>query len=258
MTSTEREQRLAQTFVALSNTLVDDFDVLDFLSLLAERSAELLNVTAAGVVLSDQRGSYHPTAASTEDAHLLELLSAKTQEGPCLEALRTGSPSASSDLTTATERWPTFTGAAIDAGFHAVYAVPMCLNRECIGALTLLNTSKGEIDTASTQLGQALADVATLGILQHRSARHRELVSEQLQATLHHRVVVEQAKGFLAETGNVSMRQAFELLRDYSRSNGQRLSDLARSIVDRTVAADDLLIQVTVDLDGEAAFKPRN
>lgn len=247
MTSNEREERLAQTFVELSNTLVDDFDVLDFLSLLAERSAELLDVAAAGVLLSDQRGSYHPTAASTEDARLLELLNAQTQEGPCFDAVRTNSPVTSSDLST-DDRWPRFASAAVEAGFHAAYAVPMCCNRECIGALTLLNTVKGDVDTASARLGQALADVATVGILSHHPVRHRELISEQLQATLHHRVVVEQAKGFLAETGDLTMRQSFEVLRDYSRRNGQRLSDLARSIVDRTVTPHALLVQNTADL----------
>lgn len=241
--SNEREQRLAETFVALSDTLVDDFDVLDFLYLLSERSAELLDVTAAGVILSDQRGGWHPTAASSEDARLLELFTAQTQEGPCLECTRTGAPVASSDLSSETERWPRFSERALEAGFHAAYAVPMRLRRETIGALTLLNTETVAVDEASTQLGQALADVATVGLLHQRSVHRSEILYEQLQATLHHRTVMEQAKGVLAEHGNLTIQQSFELLRGYARTNGQRLSDLARSLADRTINPADLLAQ---------------
>lgn len=115
----DREQRLAQTFVALSDTLVDDFDVLDFLTLLAERATELLDVTAAGVILSDQRGGWHPTAASSERAQLLELFTAQTHEGPCHECLHTRTPVSSADLSAEAERWPRFVEAATRSGFHA-------------------------------------------------------------------------------------------------------------------------------------------
>ncbi|MBA8827078.1 transcriptional regulator with GAF, ATPase, and Fis domain [Saccharopolyspora lacisalsi] len=239
--SNEREQRLAQTFVALSDTLVDDFDVLDFLCLLAERSAELLDVTAAGVILSDQRGGWHPTAASSEDAQLLELFTAQTREGPFLECLRSGAPVAIPDLSAESERWPHFTETALAAGFHAAYAVPMRLRRESIGALTLLNTEAVGVDETSTQLGQALADVATVGLLHQRSVQRNEVLHEQLQATLHHRTVIEQAKGVLAEHGGLTMQQAFELLRGYARTNGQHLSHIACSLADGTINPADLL-----------------
>lgn len=241
--ATQREQRLAHTFVALSDTLVDDFDVLDFLSLLAERAAELLDVTAAGVILSDQRGGWHPTAASSEDAQLLELFATQSLEGPCHECIQSGSPVASADLTTETDRWPQFSEAAVQAGFHAAYAVPMRLHHEIIGALTLLNTEPVAVDQDSTELGQALADVATVGILHHRAVHRPETLSEQLQATLHHRIVIEQAKGVLAEHGNLSMRRSFELLRNYARANGQRLTDLARGIADGSTHPGDLLAE---------------
>lgn len=241
MMSIEREQRLAQTFVALSDTLVDDFDVLDFLTLLAERAAELLDVTAAGVILSDQRGGWHPTAASSENAQLLELFAIQTHEGPCQDCIRTSAPVASSDLAAEDTRWPTFTEAAMARGFRAATAVPMRLRREVIGVLTLLNTEATAVDEASTQLGQALSDVATIGLLHQRSVHRSELLSEQLQATLHHRVVLEQSKGVLAEHGQLTMQQAFELLRGYARANGLNFSDLARSIADGTINPADLL-----------------
>ncbi len=238
--SNERELRLAQTFVTLSGTLVGEFDVLDFLSLLAERATELLDVSAAGVILSDQRGGWHPTAASDEDAELVELFSVQTREGPCMDCIRSTAPVASSDLAAETERWPNFAEAAMHAGFRSAYAVPMRLRRETVGALTLLNTEPVAVDEDTTRLGQALADVATVGLLHNRAARQEELLSEQLQATLHHRVVIEQAKGVLAEHNGLTMPQAFDLLRSYARTNGLPLSDLARSIADNTVNPGDL------------------
>ncbi len=239
--ATEREQRLAQTFVALSDTLVDDFDVMDFLSLLAERSAELLDVTAVGVILSDQRGGWRPMAATNEDARLLELFAMQTREGPCQDCIRDSAVVTSSDLASERSRWPEFAEAAVASGFRAAAAVPMRLRRETIGALTLLNREAVGVSGADAQLGQALADVATVGILHKRAALRKETVSEQLQATLHHRVVIEQAKGVLAESGDLSMQHAFELLRDYARANGQGLTDLARSVADRTIQPSNLL-----------------
>lgn len=149
----------------------------------------------------------------------------------------------SSDLAGETERWFAFTDAAMAAGFRAAAAVPMRLRREPVGVLTLLNREPIEVGPDTITLGQALADVATVGILHHRTAGRSEILTEQLQATLHHRVVVEQAKGVLAETGNLSPQTAFELLRDYARTNGQRLSDLARSLADGTIHPASLLVQ---------------
>ncbi|GAB2764235.1 GAF and ANTAR domain-containing protein [Salinifilum aidingensis] len=236
-----REQRLAQTFVALSDTLVDDFDVLDFLTLLAERAAELLDVTAAGVILSDQSGGWHPTAATSEDVRLIELLATQTREGPCQDSIQTSAPVSSSDLAAEDTRWPAFTEAAMAAGFRTAAALPMRLRREKVGALTLLNTEPVAVDEDSLQLGQALADQATVGILHHHTVHRRETLPEQLQATLHHRVVIEQAKGVLAEAGGLSPQQAFALLRDYARANNQHLTDLARSLAERTIRPTHLL-----------------
>ncbi|WP_460955191.1 GAF and ANTAR domain-containing protein [Parasphingorhabdus pacifica] len=241
MTNNAHEQRLAQTFVALSDTLVDDFDLLDFLTLLAERAAELLDVTAAGVILSDQRGGWHPTAASSEDARLLELFAIQTHEGPCQDCIRDAAPVSSSDFVGEDSRWPAFTEAAMSAGFRAAAAVPLRLRHDIVGALTLLNTEPVGVNEASLQLGQGLADVATVGLLHQRSVRRSELLSEQLQATLHHRVVIEQAKGVLAEHGQLTMQQSFELLRGYARANGLHLSELARSTVEGAVDPASLL-----------------
>jgi transcriptional regulator with GAF, ATPase, and Fis domain len=247
MMSTARDQRLASTFVALADTLVADFDVLDFLGLLAERAAELLAVDAVGVILSDQRGGLRPTAGSSEHAELIEVFAAQTDQGPCLDCVHTGVVVASSDLSADTDRWPDFAPAAVSAGFRAACAVPMRLRDDVIGALTLLGAAPVGIDEASVALGQALADIATIGILQQRSIRHDEVVAEQLQAALHHRTVVEQAKGVLAEAGGLDMHHAYLALRGYARARGQRLSDVARDVATSAVDPREL-ITVTADV----------
>jgi len=192
--STARDERLATTFVSLADTLVADFDVLDFLALLTERAVELLDVDAAAVILSDQRGGWRPTAGSSEQAELVEVFAAQTLEGPCQDCVHTGVAVASADLAAEADRWPGFVPTALNAGFRAACALPMRLREDVIGALTLLGTNTGAIDDTSVTLGQALADVATIGILQQRAIHHDEVVSEQLQAALHHRTLLKKDK----------------------------------------------------------------
>lgn len=239
--SNARDQRLANTFVTLADTLVADFDVLDFLSTLTERTVELLDVDAAGVILSDQRGGWRPAAGSSEHAELVEVFAAQTEQGPCWDCVHSGISVASVDLTADTDRWPQFAPAAVRAGFQAACAVPMRLRDEVIGALTLLNTEPVAIDGSSVALGQALADVATIGILQQRAIRHEEVVAEQLQAALHHRTVVEQAKGVLAELGGLDMHEAYLVLRDYAGAHRRRLSDVAYDVATANLDAHVLL-----------------
>ncbi|MGX7827856.1 GAF and ANTAR domain-containing protein [Actinokineospora sp. 24-640] len=239
--STGRDQRLADVFVSLADTLVADFDVLDFLGLLAERAVELLEVDAAGVILSDQRGGWWPAAGSSEHAELVEVFAIQTRQGPCLDCVRTGVVVTSADLTADKGRWPLFAPAAMSAGFHAAAAVPMRLRDEVIGALTLLHTEPVAVDGASIALGQALADIATIGILQQRAVHREEIVFEQLQAALHHRTVVEQAKGVLAEAGGLDMHQAYTRLRDHARTHHLRLSDVARDVATGALGTAEVL-----------------
>jgi GAF domain-containing protein len=228
--SNTRDQRLAATFVSLADTLVADFDVLDFLGMLTERAVELLEVDAAGVILADQRGGWRPAAGSSENSGLVEVFAAQTRQGPCLDCVRTGKLVLSMDLAADVERWPQFAPFATSAGFRAACAVPMRLRDEVIGALTLLRTAAGPVDRDSIALGQALADVATIGILQQRAVNRQEILSEQLQATLYRRTVIEQAKGVLAERGDLDMHAAYTLLRGYARGTRRRLSDVARDL----------------------------
>jgi transcriptional regulator with GAF, ATPase, and Fis domain len=227
---------LSDTFVELADTMVADFDVIDFLHLLTSRSVALLEVSAAGVMLVDPRGELRVAAASTEAAGLIELFQIQNDQGPCLECFRTGRPITVADLTGPGQRWPRFAAAATQAGFRAVEALPMRLRDQVIGALNLFGAEPGTLSPAALRIGQALADVATIGLLQERNVRRNETVAEQLQAALNSRVVIEQAKGKLAERLGLDMDRAFALLRDYARNSNQRLTDVARRFVDSASA----------------------
>ena len=227
-------QLLSETFVELTDTMVADFDVIDFLHMLTDRSAQLLEVAAVGLLLADPRGELRVIAASSEAARLLELFQLQNDQGPCLDCFRSGQPVSAADLTAEARRWPRFAPAARQAGFAAVQALPMRLREQVIGALNLFRADPGALAPAAIRVGQALADVATISLLHERGMRHSDILNEQLQTALNSRVIIEQAKGKLAERLGVDMDQAFTLLRDRARTGNRRLSDLARAFVDGT------------------------
>ena len=225
---------LMETFVELTDTMVIGFDMMDFLHVLTDRSVQLLDVAAAGLLLADPRGELRVVAASSEAARLLELFQLQNDQGPCLDCFHGGEPIAVPDLAAAVSRWPQFAAAAQQAGFASVQALPMRVRDQVIGALNLFRVSPGALDATDVRIGQALADVATISLLNERNLRHSDTLNEQLQAALNSRVVIEQAKGKLAERLGLDVSQAFSLLRNYARARNQRLSDLARAFVDGT------------------------
>jgi len=229
---TSREQLLAATFVDLADTLVADFDVIDFLHTLATRSVDLLDADAAGIMLADQHGGLHVMASSAEEARLLELYELQNNEGPCLDCFRTGRPVARGDLAAMRSSWPAFTEQLLGLGFHSAQAVPMRLRDDTIGALNLFRLEPGRLSAADLEIGQAMADVATVGLIQERAIAASELLAAQLQTALTSRVQLEQAKGVLAQRAGLPMDQAFQLMRDYARSRGRRLSDVAAQIIE--------------------------
>lgn len=227
---------LADTFVALADTPGDESTIIGFLDMLTERCVELLGVTAAGLLLVDHRGTLNLVAASTEQARQLALCQLRNGEGPCLDSYRSGQPVRCPDLVATAARWPRFAPAAAEAGFAAVHALPMRSRDEVIGGLSLFTASPGALDEDTVGLAQALVDVATAGILHERTLRHRELVVEQLQTTLDSRVLVEQAKGILAERLQITAADAFTLLCEHAHTTNQRLVDLAAAVVDGTAS----------------------
>ncbi len=237
-----RETRLSETFVSLADTLVKDFDVTDFFYHLVERCTELFDADQVGLVLAEPEGTLQVMAATSEATHLIELLQIQSEEGPCLESFRTGRTVMANDLGTkeARERWPVFAKAASDAGFGSVAALPMRLRDQVIGALNFFRVGREMMPSDDLISAQAIADVATISVLQQRAVRDARVVIDQLQGALNSRIVIEQAKGVIAQHGRADMEQAFALLRGFSRDNNLLMTDVARRIVQGEVDLDIL------------------
>jgi len=232
-------EKLAQTFVELADSLVDDFDVLDLLNVLVERCVDVLGVDAAGILFADGQDQLRLAVSSSESARLLDLYQLQNDEGPCLECYRTGRP-VSAALRETQERWPSFAAAATREGFVGVLALPLRLRGRVIGALNLFDAKDGTLsDPGIWPVAQSMADVATIAILQERLGKERDLLNEQLQSALTSRIAIEQAKGVLATRLEIEMGEAFELMRKRSRDERRRLVEVAEEVVHARTA--DLL-----------------
>jgi len=235
-----REELIGRVFVELADTLVDGYDVIDFLQGLTQRCVSLLDVAEAGVALEDSSGVLRPVASSSERMRALELIEMQRVEGPCLDSWRAGEAVGADDLEVATVRWPRFAPAALQAGFRSVYALPLRLRRNRIGALNLFADRRMGLSEDDAALGQAMADVATIGILHERSLRESSVVTEQLQTALDSRVLIEQAKGMVAEQSGVDVDAAFALVRRYARDRNAKLTEVALKIITRELSAASL------------------
>jgi GAF domain-containing protein len=235
-----REQRIILTLVGLTNTMVEEFDVVEFLQGLAERSVSLLDCAEAGILLADPAGRLNVMASSSERTGALELLQLQYDEGPCFESYRRGREIISDDLAADAERWPTFAPAAVRAGFLSVHAIPMRVRGETIGALNLFRSLPGRLGERDIPVAQGMADIAAVALMQERAVRESHSIVEELQGALTSRVIIEQAKGVLAEHGNVNVDEAFIRLRGYARSHNLRLADVARDLVEQRLDPESL------------------
>jgi len=216
------------------------FDVIDFLHTLVERSLELLAADAAGLMLADQQGHLEVFASSSEEARLLELFELQSSQGPCLECFNTGEPVVNIAVSQMTDRWPEFTAAATRAGYRSAHALPLRLRGQVIGAMNLFSVAEIPLSTDDVALGQGMADIATIGLLQQRRAREQDVLTEQLQAALNTRVVIEQAKGVLSERAGVDLGTAFSLMRAQARRSQQPLTEIAFAIIEGTISIADV------------------
>ncbi|GAA1610455.1 GAF and ANTAR domain-containing protein [Kribbella sancticallisti] len=223
-----REHRLTQVFIELADTLVADFDLVDFIGVLADAAVELLEVDAAGLMLADEDGALQVMTASDDRAELVELFELQQQEGPCPDCFRSASPVVNVDLA----RWPRLAEVAAAAGYASAHSLPLRLRGEIIGVLNLFRSSTAALSDEDSRLGQALADMATIGLLHEREVRGRKALAEQLQRALDSRVLIEQAKGMLAERSGLSLPDAFAAMRAYARGTGCGLGSVAHGVLD--------------------------
>lgn len=235
---------IANSFVELADTLVADFDLVDFFHLVTVRTRQALGVEAVGLLVADNHGGLNVVAASSEQARVLELFQLQHAEGPCLDCYRSGRPVSCPDLSTEADRWPRFVPKALDIGFVAVHALPMRLREDVIGGMNLFTAVRGGLDAERLAVAQALTDVAAIGLLQERALSQRELLTEQLQIALNNRLSFEQAKGILAECGDITLGEASELLRTYARRHNRKLTDVADAVVRNDPAVADLVARV--------------
>ncbi len=231
------QQRLVEVFVELADTLVDDYDVIDFLHTLTEATVELLDAQAAGLMLADERGTVQVVASSSEESRLLELFELQHEEGPCIDSYRQGSPVTNIEATEAERRWPGFGEAIKASSFTSVHALPMRLRTEVIGAMNIFLARPGALSEADIALGQGLADIATIGLLQERVGIEKNVLADHLKSALSSRVLIEQAKGMYAERHRVAVSVAFTTIRAHARNTGQPLRNVASQVIEGTFEA---------------------
>jgi len=230
MTDIPRETRVLDAVVTLVDSLLDDFDVVELLTGLTERCAELLDIESAGFLLADPLHQLRLLAATSEQVRELELFQLQADEGPCVDCYVTGQPVSVADVQGARQKWPRFVPAAVEAGFASVHAVPMRAAGIVLGALGLFGTRPGKLTEADLVVGHTLTHIACVAILQEHPPTP-STVMPQLRSALTSRIVVEQAKGLLREMLDVPVEEAFNLLRTYARTHGEHLTDVARRLI---------------------------
>jgi GAF domain-containing protein len=235
MTAVSREARLNAAFVKLADTLTDDYDVVDLLHTLVDECTAILDAQAGGLMLAGADGKLGLVASTSTRADLVEMMQLSAGKGPSIDCFSSGQPVGVADIENAMEEWPEFRAEALTQGFRSLYATPMRLRGEIIGTLNLMRTRVGILNSRDAEAAKALADVATIGILQERLIHERGIVADQLQRALESRILIEQAKGMLSEIGGISVDVAFENMRAYARSNNLRLRDVAERIVERSI-----------------------
>ena len=235
-----REDQLVEALVALADTLVDHYDIIDFLQTLAERCVDLVDVSAAGIMLADPQRELRHAACSNEQMRLVELFELQVAEGPCFDAYRTQAPVICASPEEAAKRWPDFARNAVKSGFAAFSAIPMRLRSDVVGALNLFSSDPRALGDDDIKVVQAMADIATIGILQERSIRDAHAFSTQLEVALESRVVIEQAKGIVAERNHISVDESFEQIRGFARAHNRLLSESARQVIDGSLPVEEL------------------
>ncbi|MFG2649253.1 ANTAR domain-containing response regulator [Streptomyces sp. NPDC048436] len=240
-----RERLLAEAFVAVADSLTDEFDVVEFLQSMAVHSVELLGVSAAGFTLADSQGELGLVAASGGHAWVFDLFALQQGQGqgqsqdqgqgqgPGPDCYRSGTAQTNIALgdPEATTAWPGFAPRALAVGCAMTHVLPLRREDQALGTLQLFQTTATVLGPDEIALAQALVDIATIAILRRRFLEQTLVERDQLQSALTSRVVIEQAKGVLAERWQCTVDEAFEALRRHARTNRLRLTECARLVV---------------------------
>ncbi|TFD25979.1 GAF and ANTAR domain-containing protein [Cryobacterium lyxosi] len=235
MITMARASLVSAAFIKLTDTLVGEYDVLDVLHTLVESCVEVLDATAAGLLLADPSGELQVVASTSEESYLVEVLQQQAGAGPCVDCYLTGTVVTLGDIAACQDTYPDFAAAALSQGFHSVHAIPMRVHHRTIGALNLFRSDTGDVTPEDAAIGQALADVATISILQERTVYEDAVVNEQLQRALNSRILIEQAKGVIAQVSMVNMDEAFKRLRADARANNHTMRESAENVINRSV-----------------------
>jgi transcriptional regulator with GAF, ATPase, and Fis domain len=226
-----RESHLLDTVAALADSLVADFDVVDLLQLLVDECTALFDAAAAGILLVSAAGDLEVIVSTSERGEFIGLMQLRAGEGPCVEAATSGRVVTVPDLDRVSDRWPAFAADARQSGFASLHAIPMRLRDSTIGSLNLFRDRVGELNEPDAIAARTLTDIATISLLQQRLVEESAIAQAQLQRALDSRVVIEQAKGFLAQRNGLDMDAAFRVLRAHARSTHARLADVAADVV---------------------------
>jgi GAF domain-containing protein len=241
MDEISRETRINTAFVAVADTLTQDFDVVDLLNTLVEQCTEILNTDAGGLMLVDGEGQLQLMTSTNEAADFVEVMQLDAASGPCIDCFRTGAPVSVPDIESSGDRWPAFRKTALQNGFRSVHATPMRLRGQVIGTMNLFGTKSGTLTERDIAVAQALTDVATIGILQERMIREGHVVAEQLHRALDSRILIEQAKGMISHSLSIPMDEAFAVLRAHARSNNLTIRGVSEGISNRTLPIESLI-----------------
>lgn len=235
MSEASRETRLSAAFVRLADTVIAEYDMVDLLHTLLDDCVEILVVAAGGLMIANADGHLELLASTSEKADLVEVMQLAAGAGPCIECFTTGVSVSIPDIGDVTKRWPEFGAEALKQGFRSMLAVPLKLRGQILGTMNLFASAVRAINERDAAIAQALADVATIGILQEKAIRETGIVAEQLQRALDSRILIEQAKGVISELGSMDMDEAFKTLRGYARDHNLTLRLVAQKVVDRSL-----------------------
>lgn len=197
------------------------------MDILVRAGTHITSATDVGILLVDPAGVLHVVASLNERTSEVEEAQLGYDQGPCLECFHTGRPVEIPDLSTESGRWPQFVSIAQARGFHAAHASPLRSREQTFGAMNLFSERPGPLSDRDISLAAALAQVATISLVQQQTINHQATVNDQLQRALDSRVLIEQAKGVLAQRHNITIDSAFSLLRDHARKNSSPLIDTA-------------------------------